>query len=155
MQPFNAGYIWQNTSANEIIPDPTISHQNSYIGGITQQATSVVTNTDQNCYEGTLGCYSIYGFEYAPGFDTAVRCASSVSSLTGVQDTDLVVLHIVYHVDIEQHGVVDVECGGDGGRSSCADIRQACFAGAHGMFPSYLLSFTYVSDTVHPGSTSS
>lgn len=72
VQPFNAGYIWQNTTANEVIANPSISVQNSYIGGITQQATSVVTNTDQNCYERTTGCYSIYGFEYVPGFDNAV-----------------------------------------------------------------------------------
>lgn len=69
--PFNAGYIWQNTSTNEAIVDPTISQQNSYIGGVQQQATSVVTNTDQDCYEDNLGCYSIYGFEYTPGFDDA------------------------------------------------------------------------------------
>ncbi|OSX59472.1 glycoside hydrolase family 16 protein [Postia placenta MAD-698-R-SB12] len=69
--PFNYGYLWFNTSENEIIPDPTISKQNSYIGGVLQQATSVVTDTNPNCYEGETGCYSIYGFEYAPGFDDA------------------------------------------------------------------------------------
>ncbi|KAK7676909.1 hypothetical protein QCA50_020165 [Cerrena zonata] len=69
--PFNAGYVWFNTSDNEIIADPTISAQNSYTGGITQQATSVVTQTNQECYEGEGGCYSIYGFEYRPGFDNA------------------------------------------------------------------------------------
>ncbi|KAF9238742.1 glycoside hydrolase family 16 protein [Melanogaster broomeanus] len=69
--PFNAGYIWQNTSVNEVIYDPSISSQNLYIGGVLQQATSVVTETDQNCYEGNTGCFSIYGFEYVPGFDNA------------------------------------------------------------------------------------
>ncbi|KIJ20369.1 glycoside hydrolase family 16 protein [Paxillus involutus ATCC 200175] len=69
--PFNAGYIWQNTSANEVIPNPSISTQNTYTGGVLQQATSVVTETDQNCYEGETGCFSIYGFEYVPGFDNA------------------------------------------------------------------------------------
>ncbi|KAL4081556.1 glycoside hydrolase family 16 protein [Scleroderma yunnanense] len=69
--PFNAGYIWQNTSQNEVIHDPTISVQNTYIGSVLQQATSVVTNTNPNCYEGTGGCFSIYGFEYVPGFDNA------------------------------------------------------------------------------------
>ncbi|KIM68922.1 glycoside hydrolase family 16 protein [Scleroderma citrinum Foug A] len=69
--PFNAGYIWQNTSQNEVIRDPTISVQNTYIGSVLQQATSVVTTTDPNCYEGTGGCFSIYGFEYVPGFDNA------------------------------------------------------------------------------------
>ncbi|KAF9226685.1 glycoside hydrolase family 16 protein [Gyrodon lividus] len=62
--PFNAGYIWTNTSENEVIPNPSISTQNSYTGGVLQQATSVVTETDQNCYEHETGCFSIYGFEY-------------------------------------------------------------------------------------------
>lgn len=37
-----------------------------------QQATSVVTEIDQDCYEYETGCFSIYGFEYSPGFDDAV-----------------------------------------------------------------------------------
>ena len=53
--------------------DPTVSQLNSYIGSATQQATSVVTETNQNCYEGGTGCFSVYGFEYKPGFDNAVR----------------------------------------------------------------------------------
>ncbi|KAH0839837.1 glycoside hydrolase family 16 protein [Lanmaoa asiatica] len=61
--PFDAGYIWKNTSANEVIVDPSISVQNTYIGSALQQATSVVTQTNQICYEGITGCYSIYGFE--------------------------------------------------------------------------------------------
>lgn len=63
MKPFNAGYIWKNTSANEVIANPSISVQNTYVGSVEQQATSVVTDTNQNCYEGETGCYSIYGFE--------------------------------------------------------------------------------------------
>lgn len=63
MKPFNAGYIWQNTSANEVIADHSISAQNTYVGSVLQQATSVVTETNQTCYEGVSGCYSIYGFE--------------------------------------------------------------------------------------------
>ncbi|EMD40941.1 glycoside hydrolase family 16 protein [Gelatoporia subvermispora B] len=69
--PFNAGYIWKNTSDNEVINDPTLSVQNTYIGGVEQQATSVVTDTNPGCYEYETGCYSIYGFEYKPGFDDA------------------------------------------------------------------------------------
>ncbi|TFY75995.1 hypothetical protein EWM64_g8017 [Hericium alpestre] len=68
--PFNAQYIWQNTSSNELIANPQISTLNTYMGSSTQQATSVVTQTDQNCYEGNGGCFSVYGFEYKPGFDT-------------------------------------------------------------------------------------
>lgn len=105
MQPFNYGYLWFNTSENEVIPDPSISKQNSYIGGVLQQATSVVTDTDPNCYEGETGCYSIYGFEYAPGFDDAVSrlrllsyakageltqmCARAGSTLRGYRITRL------------------------------------------------------------------
>ncbi|KAG6378626.1 glycoside hydrolase family 16 protein [Boletus reticuloceps] len=69
--PFNAGYIWQNTSANEVITNPPISVQNTYIGSVLQQATSVVTETNQLCYEDESGCYSVYGFQYVPGFDKA------------------------------------------------------------------------------------
>lgn len=62
-QPFNAGYIWKNTSDNEIIPNPSITVLNSYIGGVEQQATSGVTTTNQGCYEGETGCFAVYGFE--------------------------------------------------------------------------------------------
>lgn len=55
-----------------IIANAALSSQNTYVGGTTQQATSVVTHTDMNCYEsGGTGCQSIYGFEYKPGFDDA------------------------------------------------------------------------------------
>jgi len=73
VQPFNHRYIWENTTDNMYIADPTMSQLNTYIGSVTQQATSVVTQTDQNCYEGGTGCFSVYGFEYKPGFDNAVR----------------------------------------------------------------------------------
>jgi len=68
--PFDAGYHWNNDSAYQIIPDPTITSHNNYEGGAYQMAVSAITQTDQNCYErlGT-GCYSIYGFEYQPGYD--------------------------------------------------------------------------------------
>lgn len=69
--PFNKGYIWDNSSANLIIPDPTISVLNNYIGGDDQQATSVVTTTNQDCYQTETQCFSIYGIEYKPGFDDA------------------------------------------------------------------------------------
>ncbi|KIK62288.1 glycoside hydrolase family 16 protein [Collybiopsis luxurians FD-317 M1] len=70
--PFNDQYIWLNTSENLVIPNPSISVLNSYIGGDTQQATSVVTNINQDCYElSDNPCYATYGFEYKPGFDNA------------------------------------------------------------------------------------
>jgi len=40
------------------------------VGADYQQATSVLTVTDQNCYELAEGCYSTYAFEYKPGFNT-------------------------------------------------------------------------------------
>lgn len=55
------------------IADPSISSLNTFIGSTRQQATSVVTQTNQSCYEGGIGCFSVYGFEYKPGFDNAVR----------------------------------------------------------------------------------
>lgn len=63
LQPFNQGYNWQNTSQNMIIPDTSISTLNTYQGGITQQATSVVTATNQQCYQLDGACFSVYGFE--------------------------------------------------------------------------------------------
>ncbi|KAJ7932557.1 beta-glucan synthesis-associated protein-domain-containing protein [Mycena leptocephala] len=64
--PFNNAYIWFNTSDNLIIPNPVNSTLNSYIGGAFQQATSVVSETDQTCYQLLEPCFSIYGFEYKP-----------------------------------------------------------------------------------------
>ncbi|TDL29248.1 glycoside hydrolase family 16 protein [Rickenella mellea] len=69
--PFNYAYEWLNTTDNMIVPNPSISQLNTYTGSILQQATSVVSNTDPNCYTGETGCFSIYGFEYKPGFDGA------------------------------------------------------------------------------------
>jgi len=62
-QPFNHAYTWDNSTQNMIIADPTISRQNTFVGSATQQATSVTTDTNQNCYEFSGGCYSVYGFE--------------------------------------------------------------------------------------------
>ncbi|KAJ7170547.1 beta-glucan synthesis-associated [Mycena crocata] len=69
--PFNAAYEWFNSSENLQITDPTISQLNTFTGSVTQQATSVVTATDPACYEQNGGCFSVYGFEYKPGFDGA------------------------------------------------------------------------------------
>jgi len=69
--PFNAGYQWFNTSSNLIITDTSQSILNTYAGASYQQATSVLTNTDQNCYELEGGCFAVYAFEYKPGFDNA------------------------------------------------------------------------------------
>lgn len=68
--PFDYAYTWNNATYMTI-HDPSISQLNGFVGNIDQQATSVVTDTNAECYEFTGGCYSIYGFEYVPGFDKA------------------------------------------------------------------------------------
>ncbi|KAJ7595046.1 beta-glucan synthesis-associated [Mycena floridula] len=65
--PFNQAYDWNNSTQNFILQDPSLSVLNVFKGSVTQQATSVVTNTNGKCYEKEQGCYSVYGFE--AGFD--------------------------------------------------------------------------------------
>ncbi|KAL1745400.1 beta-glucan synthesis-associated [Schizophyllum fasciatum] len=69
--PFNHAYEWFDTTENLVIYNKSVSSENSYKGGVFQQATSVVSKTDQACYELEEGCFSLYGFEYKPGFDDA------------------------------------------------------------------------------------
>jgi len=69
--PFNQGYEWFNTTQNLVIYNSTETFLNPYIGGAFQQATSGVSQTNQLCYENTGGCFSVYGYEYVPGFDNA------------------------------------------------------------------------------------
>ncbi|KAH9898330.1 glycoside hydrolase family 16 protein [Cubamyces lactineus] len=69
--PFNFNYTWFDTADNLIIPNSTISRLNTYRGGVYQQATSVVTITDQEAYEFSGGKYTTYGFQYKPGFEGA------------------------------------------------------------------------------------
>ncbi|KAF7366334.1 GH16 domain-containing protein [Mycena sanguinolenta] len=70
--PFDPQYAWFNTSENMIIVDTTLSIKNQgFNGGTFQEATSVVTTTNQDCYQLTERCYDINGFEYLPGFGDA------------------------------------------------------------------------------------
>ncbi|EIW64498.1 glycoside hydrolase family 16 protein [Trametes versicolor FP-101664 SS1] len=69
--PFNAEYKWFNNSDTLTIQDSTKSKLNSYLGGVYQQATSVVTKTDPEAYELSGFQYSTYGFQYQPGFGDA------------------------------------------------------------------------------------
>ncbi|KAJ7621167.1 glycoside hydrolase family 16 protein [Roridomyces roridus] len=69
--PFNPWYDWLNVSGNWDIAEPSISVLNTYTGGAYQQASSVVTLTNQKCYELIDNCFSVYGIEYKPGFDDA------------------------------------------------------------------------------------
>ncbi|KAF5385867.1 hypothetical protein D9615_002551 [Tricholomella constricta] len=67
--PFNENYVWFNTSDNMIIPDATTTSFNAYVGGITQMTTSALTKTNPLAYELDGGRFSVYAFEYKPGFD--------------------------------------------------------------------------------------
>ncbi|CAK5276442.1 unnamed protein product [Mycena citricolor] len=69
--PFDASYIWNNSTDNMIIRDPAHSSQNTYSGGIYQEAASVVSDTNQLCYQLVQDCFAVHGFEYVPGFDNA------------------------------------------------------------------------------------
>ncbi|KAJ3550468.1 hypothetical protein NMY22_g456 [Coprinellus aureogranulatus] len=69
--PYNAAYHWKNTSENYRIYDADVTHLNPYAGGVFQQAVSGLSRTNQSCYELEGGCFTRYGFEYAPGFDDA------------------------------------------------------------------------------------
>ncbi|KAL0579721.1 hypothetical protein V5O48_002285 [Marasmius crinis-equi] len=68
--PFNYKYEWFDTPENFIVDDPDITVLNSYKGGVLQQATSCVSKTNQTCYSQMPNpCFTLYGFEYKPGFD--------------------------------------------------------------------------------------
>ncbi|TRM69919.1 glycoside hydrolase family 16 protein [Schizophyllum amplum] len=72
LAPFNEEYTWFNTSETLSIPNATMSALNGYKGGRYQQAASVVSHTNADCYEfDGSACFSLYGFEYKPGFDDA------------------------------------------------------------------------------------
>ncbi|KAI0651922.1 glycoside hydrolase family 16 protein [Trametes meyenii] len=86
--PFNYDYIWFNTTENLMIPNSTISILNSYKGGVYQQATSVVTVTDQEAYEFSGGKYTTYGFQYQPGFDGAYMAWVANNQLAWVMRQD-------------------------------------------------------------------
>ncbi|PBK89582.1 glycoside hydrolase family 16 protein [Armillaria gallica] len=68
--PFDPSYIWNNNSDNLVITDTTVSRINTYRGGITQETTSVVSQSAQDCYQLGTGCFAIYGFEYKPGYES-------------------------------------------------------------------------------------
>ncbi|KAJ7923654.1 glycoside hydrolase family 16 protein [Mycena leptocephala] len=69
--PFDAAYKAFNSTDNLIIPDPSITTQNTFVGNRFQQTTSVLTNTNQDCYQLKGQCFSTYGFEYKPGYADA------------------------------------------------------------------------------------
>ncbi|KAJ7630781.1 beta-glucan synthesis-associated protein [Roridomyces roridus] len=114
--PFNNEYIWFNTSDNLIIPNLVNSTLNSYIGGAFQQATSVVTQTDQTCYQLIdPTCFGVFGFEYKPGFDDAYitwvsdnQAAWTLNQAGMAADTEP--LYIIANLGMsENFGTVDFE----------------------------------------------
>jgi len=54
------------------IYNTSISSLNTFVGNVLQQATSVVTDTNQVCYELVDGCYSVYGFEASCSLDKKI-----------------------------------------------------------------------------------
>ncbi|KAG6820547.1 hypothetical protein H0H93_015432 [Arthromyces matolae] len=69
--PFNARYDFASPNTTATITDTTQTQLNGYKGGAFQQTTSGLSYTNQNCYEGGTGCFTVYGFQYQPGFDGA------------------------------------------------------------------------------------
>ncbi|PVF94156.1 beta-glucan synthesis-associated protein [Serendipita vermifera] len=70
--PFNGYYRWDNATYATYYMQPDEQHLNTYGGGVYQQAGSTVSLVNQECYQlphsGGEGCYSIYGFQYKPGY---------------------------------------------------------------------------------------
>ncbi|CAE6443354.1 hypothetical protein ACGC1H_006125 [Rhizoctonia solani] len=66
--PFNYAYDWFNTTDNYKLFSNK-SQLNTYVGGVYQQSTSGLSITNQECYTQGGGCFSVYGFEYATGYD--------------------------------------------------------------------------------------
>jgi len=69
--PYDDQYRWNNSTENLIIANPSQTILNEYVGGVFQQTLSCITENNQASYELTGKQYSVYGFEYKPGFDGA------------------------------------------------------------------------------------
>lgn len=66
--PFNAYYSWDNATNLEMYQATGTQKLNGFKGNVYQQATSVVSATNQLCYEGSAApCHAVYGFQYKPG----------------------------------------------------------------------------------------
>jgi len=62
--PFDDNYQYDNTSNNIEQYYPSEMQPNSYLGGVYQQAVSVLVNTDRQNYRSNGGGFGVYGFEY-------------------------------------------------------------------------------------------
>jgi len=55
------------------IVNDSVSSLNTYQGGVYQQSSSVVSTTNQQCYEHTIDgsepCFAVYAYEYKTGTD--------------------------------------------------------------------------------------
>ncbi|KAL0069229.1 hypothetical protein AAF712_003592 [Marasmius tenuissimus] len=69
--PFDQEYRWKNTPQTFTMFNKSITKENDFLGGPFQEATSCVTRTNRDCYQLSKGCFSVYGFEYKPGYDDA------------------------------------------------------------------------------------
>ncbi|KAB5591406.1 Glycoside hydrolase family 16 protein [Ceratobasidium theobromae] len=79
--PFNAAFVWDNSSTNLIIGDSAKSKLNTFVGNEWQQTTSVVSETNQNCYTQDGGCFSTYGFEYKPGTSGYIQWVNDAAAV--------------------------------------------------------------------------
>ena len=95
----STGYVWKNTSDTLKIYDKKVSSLNTYLGGAYQMATSVISQTNQECYyDGPDPCFAIYGFEYKEGFDDGVSALSKLWSRRMLFGTRLM-SGVVHHLD--------------------------------------------------------
>lgn len=66
--PYNAYYSWDNVTYGEYHM-PGQQEINGFKGNVYQQSTSVVSETNQQCYEKSADpCFAVYGFQYKPGY---------------------------------------------------------------------------------------
>ncbi|GMK57123.1 hypothetical protein CspeluHIS016_0309630 [Cutaneotrichosporon spelunceum] len=64
--PFNPFYSWINQTDLVTVYNSSPSHFNNYRGSIWQQATSLLAQTDQDCYTHEKGCFQVFGVEWMP-----------------------------------------------------------------------------------------
>ncbi|KAF8708027.1 Beta-glucan synthesis-associated protein (SKN1), partial [Rhizoctonia solani] len=86
--PFNAAFRWDNAT-NLVIYNQENSHLNTFIGNERQQTTSVITNTNQQCYTASGGCFQTYGTEYKTGNDGYIQWVTDNSPVFTVKAAGL------------------------------------------------------------------
>ncbi|CCA69988.1 related to KRE6-beta-1,6-glucan synthetase [Serendipita indica DSM 11827] len=69
--PYNAYYSADNVTYYDLHQTSGTQEINGFKGNVFQQAASVVSRTNQRCYEKSSNpCYSVYGFQYKPGYQS-------------------------------------------------------------------------------------